>query len=151
MERDEFAAWLDRYVAAWKSYEPAAIGDLFAEDASYHYDPFSEPVHGRAAIVQSWLQDQDAPGTYDATYEPFLVTGDVGVATGRSQYFDETGALVREFGNIFVCRFDPEGRCREFREWWMKGPEPAGTAPAETAPAETAPAETASAETAPGG
>ena len=37
MTRDEFAGWLDRYIAAWKSYDPDAIGDLFSEDAFYSY------------------------------------------------------------------------------------------------------------------
>ena len=31
----------------------------------------------------------------------------------------------REFANIFVCRFDGEGRCREFTEYYMRRrPEP---------------------------
>ena len=28
-------AWLNRYIEAWKSYDPQAIGDLFSEDAVY--------------------------------------------------------------------------------------------------------------------
>jgi hypothetical protein len=26
----------------------------------------------------------------------------------------------REFANIFVCRFDVDGRCREFTEYYMR-------------------------------
>ena len=29
MTHDDVQAWLDRYIAAWRSYDPEAIGDLF--------------------------------------------------------------------------------------------------------------------------
>ena len=29
------AAWLNRYIDAWRSYDPQAIGDLFTEGATY--------------------------------------------------------------------------------------------------------------------
>ena len=48
LDRSAFQAWLDRYVAAWKSYDPTAIGDLFSDDAKYRYHPEDEPVVGRA-------------------------------------------------------------------------------------------------------
>ncbi len=87
-ERERVAAWLDAYVRAWESYDPTAIGNLFAEDVEYFYGPFDEPVRGREAIVASWLGDRrDEPGTYRASYAPIAVEGDVAVANGRSRYF----------------------------------------------------------------
>ena len=62
LDRPAFQAWLDRYVAAWKSYDPAAIGALFSEDAEYRYHPEDEPVVGRAAIVADWLEDRGSGG-----------------------------------------------------------------------------------------
>ena len=45
MTHDQVQDWLDRYIAAWRSYDPAAIGDLFADDAAYRYHPWDdEPV-----------------------------------------------------------------------------------------------------------
>ena len=113
--------WLDAYVSAWKSCDPQAIGDLFSENAIYAYNPYSEPVHGRAAIVASWLEETDAPGTYDGHYEPIIIEGDRAVANGRSLYFEQDGTTFRaEWNNIFVLRFDDDGRCSEFREWYMQ-------------------------------
>ena len=81
--------WLDRYIAAWETYEPDAIGALFAEDVTYRYHPSDDPVVGREAVVASWLGEsgsevassRDEPGTYSATYEPIAIDGDVVVAT----------------------------------------------------------------------
>jgi uncharacterized protein (TIGR02246 family) len=119
-DRATVAAWLDAYVAAWKSYDPAAVGALFAEDATYAYHPWDEPLRGRTAIVTDWLANQDPPGSFEAAYEPLAVDGDLAVATGRSRYLAPDGSLVREYWNCFVLRLDADGRCREFTEWYMK-------------------------------
>ena len=49
------------------------------------------------------------------------VEGEVAVATGISTYFEKPGGPVaRIYDNCFVMRFDSEGRCREFTEWFMQ-------------------------------
>ncbi len=117
-------AWLDAYVQAWLSYDPAAIGDLFADDAVYHTDPYSEPARGREAIVASWLENRDAPGTYSAHFAPILITGDTAVTNGRCRYTQADGTTFRaEYDNLFVLRFDADGKCVEYREWYMNVPQ----------------------------
>ena len=120
MTRDEFAAWLDRYIDAWKSYEPDAIGDLFSEDAFYSYRGGSANVHGRAAIVGDWLRDRDTEGSYDAAYRTLAIDGDVHVARGTSTYFHPDRSVKQVFSNIFVCEFDADGRCSSFTEWFVE-------------------------------
>ena len=121
MDRDGFHAWLARYVDAWRLNDPTAIGDLFSLDVRYAFDPFSEAVVGRAAVVASWLTDPDAPGSWEADYEVLAIDGDACVAHGRTRYLtDDRAAVDREFANVFVTRFDDEGRCREFTEWYMR-------------------------------
>jgi len=123
--------WLQRYVAAWVSYDPADIAALFSEDVTYRYHPFDEPIVGRDAVVRSWLGEdevgegstRDAPGTYDAAYSPVAVDGDVVVATGSSRYRESPeGPVVRVYDNCFVMRFDAEGRCRDFTEYYIQRP-----------------------------
>lgn len=131
MDRQAAQDWLDRYVDAWLSYDRDDISSLFADDVSYRYHPYDEPITGREAVVASWLGETesedastlDAPGTYEATYSPVAVDGDTVVATGRSRYRDEPGGpVVRTFENCFVMRFDSEGRCREFTEYYLQRP-----------------------------
>ncbi len=113
--------WLEDYVRAWQSYDPAAIGALFSEEATYRYNPYDEPMHGREAIVASWLEDRDEPNTYAAEYKPLAVDGDIAVANGRSLYYEADGAtLKKQYDNIFVMRFDEQGRCVDFCEWFME-------------------------------
>ncbi|HZK73628.1 MAG TPA: nuclear transport factor 2 family protein [Clostridia bacterium] len=121
MERAAVVDWLKAYVRAWETYEPGAIGDLFSDDATYSFHPYDELVVGRQAIVESWLKDTDAPGTYEATYEPIAIDGDVAVVNGKSRYFGDSSRndLTKEWDNIFVIEFDKDGRCRTFREWYV--------------------------------
>lgn len=86
MTREDVDRWLERYVAAWKSNDPADIGDLFSADARYRYRPDEEPLVGREAIVQGWLGEGDEPGTFDASYSCWALDGDRAVATGTSSY-----------------------------------------------------------------
>ena len=123
MDRQGFQDWLDRYVQAWKTYDEQQIADLFSEDAEYRYHPQDEPERGRDAIVAAWLHDPDEKGTYDAHYEPLAIDGDVHVATGWSRYFNADGSTRDEYCNVYICRFDAEGRCREFTEYWIQNRE----------------------------
>jgi ketosteroid isomerase-like protein len=131
MDHQSAQEWLDRYVAAWLTYDHDAIGSLFSDDVTYRYHPWDEPVVGRDAVVASWLGERDdegassrdEPGTYAAAYAPVAVDGDVVVATGTSTYRDEPdGPVTQTFANCFVIRFDGHGRCREFTEYYAKHP-----------------------------
>jgi hypothetical protein len=117
-----FQAWLDRYVAAWRSYDPAAIGDLFSADASYRYHPEDEPVVGREAIVADWLRDRDEPGEYEAHYEPLAIDASNAnhVASGWTRYLTSSGDLRDEYWNIYLVTFDDEARATSFTEWWIQ-------------------------------
>ncbi len=131
MDHETARDWLHRYVEAWMSYDPGDISRLFSENVAYRYHPYDEPILGRDAVIASWLGEsaspgsstRDAPGTYDAEYSPVAVDGDTVVATGTSRYREVPGGpVVRAYENCFVMRFDGEGRCREFTEYYIRHP-----------------------------
>ena len=122
MDRPALQRWLDAYVEAWRANDAAAIGELFGADAEYRYHPSDEPVFGRDAIVASWLDEPDEPGTWDAWYEPFAVEGHRGVAIGVSTYLDAQRKPERVYDNVFVMEFDTQGRCTVFTEWFRQRP-----------------------------
>ena len=128
MTRGEVQRWLDAYVDAWRSYDPAAIAALFSDGATYAYQPYREPVRGRDAIVADWLESPDAAGSWDAKYEAYAADDDRAVAVGQSKYF-ENGKLATLYYNVWLLRFDADGRCTEFVEYWREHPKeqlPAG-------------------------
>jgi len=115
--------WLARYVDAWRTYDAESIGALFSDDAAYRYHPWDEDaeiVRGRAAIVANWLEEPDAPESWDAEYHAWAVAGERAVAVGVTRYLAAEGTTVdREYHNVFLLRFDNDGRCMEFTELYM--------------------------------
>ena len=122
MDRAGFQRWLDGYVAAWKSYDRDEIRALFSDDAVYRYspDPDGDALQGRDAIADDWLSGKDEPGTYDAKYEPLAIDGDICVATGWTRYFNADSSQRDEYYNVYVCRFNDDGECASFTEYWMQ-------------------------------
>jgi hypothetical protein len=120
---DDVQRWLDRYVDAWRTSDPEAIGDLFTVDATYRYHPYDPPVVGRAAIVDDWRENQDAPDSWEAHYDPYAIDGDRAVARGESRYLNPDGSVRDVYYNLWTLRFDADGRCAEFVEYFMALPE----------------------------
>jgi ketosteroid isomerase-like protein len=109
-------AWIEGYVRAWNSNDPAEIGALFTDDAEYYTEPYRPPARGREAIVAWWLENRDEPGETSFTWQPLVVADDLAVVTGTTTYPD------RVFSNLWVIRLTADGLCRQFTEWWMEHP-----------------------------
>lgn len=123
MDRSAVQDWLDRYVTAWRANQSEPIEALFTEDAVYGYRPWDGDDHtirGRDAIVASWLEEPDEPAAWDAHYEPYAVEGDRAVAVGWSRYAATDDVPERTYHNAYLLRFDRDGRCAEFREYYME-------------------------------
>ena len=123
MTHPEVQLWLDRYVAAWASYDPEAIADLFAEDVSYRHQPWADPLVGRDAVVADWLANKDEPGSWEAHYDAWAVEDDLASALGESRYTNPDGSFRALYFNHFALRFDGHGKCIEFVDYYMELPE----------------------------
>ncbi|MGZ4590077.1 MAG: cupin domain-containing protein [Actinomycetes bacterium] len=109
-----FLAWLDGYERAWRQAGTESLADLFAPDAAYFQSPYETPHVGLAAIAAFWDDTRDGPD------EPFTmersvvaVSGDTGVARVLVRYDDP----VQEYTDLWVVRFDADGRAVHFEEW----------------------------------
>ncbi|SRR6266540_3361568 len=124
MDRAAFQQWLDRYVAGWQSYDRAEVAELFSAEAEYRYHPWdAEPVAGRDAIVADWLENRDSAGSWRAAYTAIACDDGTCVATGTTDYLtDDRSAVDRTYHNVFVTRFDGDGRCSRFTEYFMQPP-----------------------------
>ena len=120
MDRQHLQRWLDDYVAAWRSYEEIAIKALFSSDATYYSDPFDQALRGPEAIAMAWLAEPDPAGSWSADYRAVAVDGEIGVGRGITSYLANGDQPAREYANLFLLRFDKDGRCREYVEWYIK-------------------------------
>ena len=118
-------AWLDAYVAAWRSYERDAIVALFTDDVSYHTTRTTSRCGARTRSPTHGWESSDEPGTWEADYAPALIEGDEAIATGETRYTDG-----QVFSNLWQLEFAPDGRCSRFVEWYVlrRSRRPRGTA-----------------------
>jgi uncharacterized protein (TIGR02246 family) len=130
MDMTELQRWIDAYVKAWETYDPAAISALFAEDALYYPDPLREPWQGREEIVRQWTEEPDAPGSWRTHYRAVATTGTTGVVRGHTTYLKDDGSIDKEYANVYLIEFDDQGRATEFVEFFMRGDRPASGSPA---------------------
>ena len=114
MDEGAVRRWVDGYVRAWESNDPADIEALFTEYARYYTAPFREPWTGRQAIVEGWLDRKDEQGGWEFRFEVMAVAGRLGFVRGWTVYPDA------RYSNLWVIDLDDDGRSREFTEWWMK-------------------------------
>jgi uncharacterized protein (TIGR02246 family) len=118
MDRAGFEDWLRRYFEAWVSNDPRDVAGLFAEDALYWVGPFREPWVGREQIVARWTsaRQEDVRTAFDVV----AVEGDIGVAHWNVSARTEDGERRQEWDGILTIAFNPDGRCREHREWFSQ-------------------------------
>ena len=126
MTHDEVQRWLDRYIAAWRSYDPNEVGELFSDDAEYRYHPWDAPIRGRAEIVRAWVSpegsesDRDEPDSWDARYEPYVVDGNRAVAVGWSRYLAQGDTPEKLYHNCYLLEYDAGGKCTSFTEFFIE-------------------------------
>ncbi len=122
-EKKRFDEWVQGYLKAWKSNDPKDIEALFAEEATYLTQAFREPWRGRKTIVKEWLGRADwanePKDQWIFYYKWLAIEGEIGVLDGLTTYTGR-GEI---FKNIWMIALDEDGRCSEFREYWIKKPE----------------------------
>jgi ketosteroid isomerase-like protein len=113
--------WMNGYLRAWDSNDPADIAALFTDDARYLDAPFETARVGIDAIVAGWIESQDQPGDYTFTWSERGLDGDLAFVEGDTAYTNG-----RRYANLWVIRFAPDGRASEFTEWYMRYPDAQG-------------------------
>ncbi len=125
MDRTDLATWLDAYRHAWTTDDATEIAALFTESATYSPWPFSAPWEGRDRIVAKWIERGDSRRPWEFEHEILAVEGDTGVVRGLTTYPAHGDEAQEVYANIWLVRLEPDGRAREFAEWWVEKPAPA--------------------------
>ncbi len=115
IDRAAVSAWIAAYEGAWRSAGVEALAELFAGDATYRMSPYVEPARGLAEIGALWERERKGPDEeFTMSDEVVAVEGDTAVVRVEVHYL---GPEHLEYRDLWVIRFAPDGRCREFEEW----------------------------------
>jgi len=126
MDRAGVETWMTAYRRAWASDVREEIAGLFTEDAVYSPYPWPRGARqwqGRDAIIAKWIGRGDSKIGWRFDHEILAVEGDTAVIEGWTSYDRGEGEpWDEEYANVWLVRFAPDGRAREFAEWWVQKP-----------------------------
>jgi len=102
--------WVDGYLRAWATNDPADIAALFAEEAEYHESPYDTEWIGRDEIVEGWQSRWDwQQGGWTFEWTITSITGPTVVITGVGHY-----KKLGNFDNVWTVTFDDSGLATRF-------------------------------------
>ena len=120
VNRSEFEKWVHGYLKAWKSNDPKDIASLFTDDSTYLTQAFREPWSGRETIVKEWIGRADwanePKDQWTFEHKWFAIEGDTRILEGLTTY----SGRDEIYTNIWTIKLVEDGRCREFREYWIR-------------------------------
>jgi hypothetical protein len=109
--------WLDGYIRAWESKDPADVRAIFADDAEYWFRPDdAEPVRGIDAIIEMWGEPESPDPQHDLRV--LIEDERLGIITGSVVYPGHASYV-----NLWEVHFAADGRARRFVEWYMTPPD----------------------------
>ena len=115
INREDVSRWVRAYESAWRTAGTEALTDLFAPDVVYLPSPWAQPSSGLAALSQFWEAERDGPDeAFELTSDVVALDGSVAVVRVSVAYADATSGRWRD---LWVLRFNADGRCTEFEEW----------------------------------
>jgi uncharacterized protein (TIGR02246 family) len=120
MNEAMFRNWLDAYGRAWRERDPQAAAELYAEDGTYQVTPFLEPMRGREAIRDYWVEVAGTEKDITFSYEILAVAEEFGIAHWRASFDRTPPGLKTKLDGIFFIHLDASGKCASLREWWHK-------------------------------
>lgn len=115
IEREHVARWVDAYESAWRTPGTGLLAALFAADVSYLPSPWAAPLSGLAPLSEFWEAERDGSDE-EFTLRKDVVAIDGSVAVVRVSV-DYAAAKSGRWRDLWVLRFDADGRCTAFEEW----------------------------------
>ena len=118
MDYASFKTWFETLGQAWENRDPHAAAALFTEDASYHENPFDEPLHGRVAIFRYWSEETQFHEHISFHSEILGVTQDTGFAHWWVSFMRIPSKNRVKLDGICAICLNDEQKCYALREWW---------------------------------
>jgi ketosteroid isomerase-like protein len=118
MNRSDVERWVESYERAWRTAGTDGLDELFSPDASYLPSPWGSPVEGLGAIARFWDEEREGPEEpFTMVREILAVDGTTTVVRVSVDYDGGETRAIQRWRDLWVIRFDADGRCAAFEEW----------------------------------
>ncbi|HUP54076.1 MAG TPA: nuclear transport factor 2 family protein [Methylomirabilota bacterium] len=120
MDHASAADLLDRYKAAWESFDGDAWTDLFTADAEYHRDPFEPPLVGSNALRAYLLKLAESQDQVEMTVERHWAVGETVLAAWHASYVQVSSRARVRVAGFMTLEIAAGGRVSRYRGWWHR-------------------------------
>lgn len=115
MNHDALRDWMAAYERLWRTAGTDGLAELFADPVVYSMAPYEEPVRGLEALAEMWERERhSADEDFQMGWEPVALEDDTAVVRVDVSYGPPRD---QEYRDLWVLRFDADGRCRSYEEW----------------------------------
>jgi hypothetical protein len=124
VDRGAVESWIAGYELAWRTPGTEPLAELFSPEVSYLPSPWAQPIVGLSRLGSWWNAERDSPDEpFTMTSEVVAVDGDTAVVRIEVDYLSDNPSSWRD---LWILRFDANGRCVEFEEWPFAPGQPNG-------------------------
>jgi len=113
------AQLMEDYRRAWEGRNADLVVSLFTEDATYHENPFGEPVVGRAGIRRYWEQAVGSQRDIRFRWHPLSSPGNLPVVEWEAEFTRMDSGRPVHLRGVMVLELCGE-RIFRFREYWLR-------------------------------
>jgi SnoaL-like domain len=115
IDRPAVEHWVSEYERAWRTPGTGDLPALFSSGATYLRSPYEEPIVGLDAIRTMWEEEREgADEVFTLAAEIVAIDGETAVVRAEVRY---GRPLRQEYRDLWILRFDADGRCWWFEEW----------------------------------
>ena len=113
LDERSITRWVDGYVHAWRSENPADLDAIFAVDAKSYEWPYETEWIGLPAIKEGWSARRKwQAGGWTFEWQLAAISGDTFAISGVGHYVE-----LGSFSNLWVVTMNADRKCRLFRMW----------------------------------
>jgi hypothetical protein len=115
VDRNTVREWVDGYERAWRTEGTDLLDHLFSAEVRYVPSPWAAAVQGLDDLRRFWEANRDRPDeAFVMVHEVVAVEGSTAVVRVAVDYH---GADTTHWRDLWVLKFDDDGRCAAFEEW----------------------------------
>jgi ketosteroid isomerase-like protein len=111
---------LERYGAAWETFDGDTWTDLFSEDVQYFEDPFEPPLVGRNAVRAYLLEAAENQQQVEMTIERHWVAPPTVLASWHASYVRRRDRARIRLAGFLTLEIAEDGRIAHFHEWYHR-------------------------------
>jgi hypothetical protein len=115
--RGDAAAFVEGYGRAWEGWDVSGFVDLFSDEVVYVAHATQETVVGRPALASYLRKEAADQGEASVRMGSPVIEGDRVAA--EFWVTATSGTRATTIVGCFVARLAPDGRCDNFREYWV--------------------------------